>query len=250
MNITVLNYHDQALVDQVNAQAAARAQQECEAAAREAAAASLASNQSFSAALNTASEGYAAYASASSVSCPADLEPIFAEASSLYGVPCDLLKSIAKAESGFNPNAVSHAGAVGIMQLMPGTAASLGVTNSYDPYENILGGAKLIAQLLSRYNGNTALALAAYNAGSGNVDKYGGIPPFAETQNYVRKVLSYLNTGFDSMTTPNGTQTGTDGTVSTGNQTIDLMLALLKYAQTERVESKPAPPAPAPVITG
>ena len=115
MNITVLNYHDQALVDQVNAQAAARAQQECEAAAREAAAASLASNQSFSAALNTASEGYAAYASASSVSCPADLEPIFAEASSLYGVPCDLLKSIAKAESGFNPNAVSHAGAVGIV---------------------------------------------------------------------------------------------------------------------------------------
>ena len=104
----------------------------------------------------------------------------------------DLLKSIAKAESNFNPTAVSHAGAVGIMQLMPTTAQSLGVTNSYDARQNIMGGAKYISSLLSKYNGDTSLALAAYNAGSGNVAKYGGIPPFAETQNYVKKVMAYM----------------------------------------------------------
>ena len=253
MNITVLSYHDQALIDQVNAQAAARAQAEREKAAQEAAAASLSSSQSFSAALDTASQGYTAASQSALSSCPADLEAIFQEASSLYGVSCDLLKSIAKAESGFNPNAVSHAGAVGIMQLMPGTAASLGVTNSYDPRENILGGAKLMAQLLSRYNGNTALALAAYNAGSGNVDKYGGIPPFTETQNYVRKVLSYLGSGTDSLSSLTGALTGTGSTSSTGNATLDLMVALLKYAQSEheaaeRAKADAAQPAPAPVI--
>ena len=92
-------------------------------------------------------------------------------------------------ESGFNPNAVSSAGAVGVMQLMPKTAEGLGVTDSYDPRQNILGGAKLISQLLDKYDGDKSLALAAYNAGSGNVSKYGGIPPFKETQNYVKKVL-------------------------------------------------------------
>lgn len=137
-----------------------------------------------------------------SVSAPKNLKDIFKEAASKYGVSENLLKAVAKAESGFNAGAVSSAGAIGIMQLMPSTAASLGVTDPYDATQNIMGGAKLLSRLLKKYNGNTSLALAAYNAGSGNVDKYGGIPPFKETQNYVNKVLAYLDGyGDDSSTT-------------------------------------------------
>ena len=119
------------------------------------------------------------------------LDAIFQKASEKYDVPVSLLKAIGKAESNFNPNAVSGAGAQGVMQLMPATAKSLGVTNSFDAEQNIMGGAKYIKQMLDRYDGNVKLALAAYNAGSGNVQKYGGIPPFKETQNYVKKVMAY-----------------------------------------------------------
>jgi soluble lytic murein transglycosylase-like protein len=120
-----------------------------------------------------------------------ELNSYFAEASATYGVDEKLLKAVAKAESNFNPSAVSSAGAIGIMQLMPSTAAGLGVSDSFDARENILGGAKYLAKLLNKYNGDTSLALAAYNAGSARVDEYGGIPPFTETQNYVKKVLAY-----------------------------------------------------------
>lgn len=120
-----------------------------------------------------------------------DYENIFQRASKEYDVPVSLLKAVAKAESGFNANAVSSCGAQGIMQLMPGTAAALGVSNAFDPEQNIMGGAKYIKQMLTRYNGDVTLALAAYNAGAGNVKKYGGIPPFKETQNYITKVLGY-----------------------------------------------------------
>lgn len=126
-----------------------------------------------------------------SLGCPSELEPYFKEASEKYNVDINLLKVIAKAESNFNPNAVSSAGALGVMQLMPSTASSLGISNAYNARENIMGGAQVIASNLKKYNGDISLALAAYNAGSGNVDKYGGIPPFKETQNYVNKVMNY-----------------------------------------------------------
>ena len=129
--------------------------------------------------------------SSGSVSSPENLEEYFKEASETYGVDINLLKAIARQESNFNPSATSSAGAMGVMQLMPSTAKGLGVTNAYDAQQNIMGGAKLMAQNLKKYNGDVSLALAAYNAGGGNVDKYGGIPPFKETQYYVKKVLGY-----------------------------------------------------------
>lgn len=130
---------------------------------------------------------------ASGLSCSAQLDAIFDEAAAKYGVDAKFLKAIAKCESDFSTECTSRSGAMGIMQLMPQTAASLGVTNAYDPYQNIMGGARYISEKLAQYNGNKSLALAAYNAGSGNVAKYGGIPPFKETQNYVAKVMAYYN---------------------------------------------------------
>ena len=124
------------------------------------------------------------------------LEDIFKEASALCGVSEELLKAVAKAESNFNPSAVSKAGAMGVMQLMPGTARSLGVSDPFDARQNILGGAKYLKEQLERFGGSVSLALAAYNAGPGNVEKYGGIPPFEETQNYVKKILADLGDGF------------------------------------------------------
>ena len=122
---------------------------------------------------------------------PSSMDAIFEEAASKYGVDVNLLKAIGKAESAFDASVVSQAGAIGVMQLMPATAASLGVADPYDARENIMGGASYIAGLLKKYGGDVSLALAAYNAGSGNVEKYGGIPPFKETQAYVRKVMEY-----------------------------------------------------------
>lgn len=126
-----------------------------------------------------------------------DMDPIFEKAAKTYGISLELLKAVAKAESDFDPGCVSSSGAMGVMQLMPGTARELGVSNPFDPEENIMGGAKYLSQKLAQYDQNVELALAAYNAGSGNVNKYGGIPPFTETQNYVKKIMGYLENGFE-----------------------------------------------------
>ncbi|MDQ7822971.1 MAG: lytic transglycosylase domain-containing protein [Candidatus Eremiobacteraeota bacterium] len=119
-----------------------------------------------------------------------DFEGIVKDASSQFGVDEDLIRAVIRQESGFNPGVRSKAGAMGLMQLMPETAKDLGVANAMDARENVFGGVKYLKQLLDRYDGNTTKALAAYNAGPGNVDHYGGVPPFQETQHYVENILS------------------------------------------------------------
>lgn len=171
----------------------------------------------------------------------ASLEEIFTEASERYNVPKDLIKAIAKTESDFDPNATSGSGAQGLMQLMPATARELGVTDAYDPYQNVMGGTKYISQLLNKYDGDVKLALAAYNAGSGNVAKYGGIPPFKETQNYVVKVMNYMNGGVQVPDAYYTTAAGSTGAGNAGNDAIsgttaNTVKGILAAASVEEAE--------------
>ena len=115
---------------------------------------------------------------------------IINEVSNKYDVDPKLIEALVKQESGFNPNAKSKAGALGLMQLMPSTAKGLGVSDPMDVRQNVEGGVKYVRSMLDRFNGNIILALAAYNAGPNAVSKYDGVPPYKETQNYVRNILS------------------------------------------------------------
>ncbi|HJQ07393.1 MAG TPA: transglycosylase SLT domain-containing protein [Nocardioides sp.] len=116
-------------------------------------------------------------------------------ASARTGVPAELIAAVAKQESGFNARAVSPVGAQGLMQLMPGTARGLGVTNSFDPAQAIDGGARLLSSLLAKFDGRVDLALAGYNAGAGAVQRYDGVPPYRETQSYVKDIMAMLQNG-------------------------------------------------------
>jgi soluble lytic murein transglycosylase-like protein len=139
----------------------------------------------FAAALQSAT------ASAAGGSGSGQYDALVEQAAARNGVDPAVLHGLIQQESGFDPSAQSSAGATGLTQLMPGTASSLGVANPLDPAESIEGGARYLAQMLSNFGGNTADALAAYNAGPGAVQQYGGVPPYAETQSYVQKVLGY-----------------------------------------------------------
>ncbi len=118
-----------------------------------------------------------------------DIESMILQSAKKYGVDPRLVSAVAETESNYRPDAVSSAGAVGVMQLMPETASSLGVQNIYDPSQNIDGGVKYLKEMLSDFNGDVRKAVAAYNAGPQAVKEYNGVPPYAETQNYVNKVL-------------------------------------------------------------
>jgi soluble lytic murein transglycosylase-like protein len=124
---------------------------------------------------------------------PAQIDALVQQNADIWQVDPALIKSVIANESSFNADATSPVGAQGLMQLMPETAASLGVRNPYDPAQNVAGGTRYLRSLLDRFNGDTRLAVAAYNAGPGAVEKYGDVPPYPETRNYVQNVLGSLD---------------------------------------------------------
>lgn len=119
-------------------------------------------------------------------------DEIIEEAAAKYEMDANLIRAVMQAESAFHPYVVSRAGAEGLMQLMPELADEMGVNNAFDPRDNIMGGVRYLKRLLDYHDGNIDLALASYNAGPGNVERYGGIPPFRETRNYVKTIKAIL----------------------------------------------------------
>ncbi len=138
---------------------------------------------------------------------PRTIEQIVADAAHKYAVPRSLVRAVARAESALNPAAVSPKGAQGVMQLMPGTAKELGVRDAFDAAENIDAGVRLLRQLLEKYDGRVAEALAAYNAGPGAVARYKGVPPYRETRGYIRKIVK----DFEKAEKKGGGETATSG---------------------------------------
>jgi soluble lytic murein transglycosylase-like protein len=152
------------------------------------------STDDFASLLSAASStGADATASGSATTSSDAYSSIINAAATQYGIDPSVLEGLVHQESGFNPDAVSSAGAQGLTQVMPENDAADGITNPFDPTQSIFGGAKQLSEDLSEFNGNVSDALAAYNAGSAAVEQYGGIPPYAQTQNYVSDVLSYAN---------------------------------------------------------
>jgi len=118
-------------------------------------------------------------------------DPIISDASKKYGLEAPLIKAVIKAESDFDPNAISNKGARGLMQIMPMNFRFLNVENPFDPHQSIDGGARYLREMMDRYNGKLNLSLAAYNAGPGAVDRHGGVPPYQETEEYIERVMRY-----------------------------------------------------------
>jgi soluble lytic murein transglycosylase-like protein len=146
---------------------------------------------SFDAALRSATASAASYPGAAAPVEGTQYDAAIEQAARRNGLDPALLHGLIQQESGFDPSSQSGAGAMGLAQLMPGTASSLGVANPMDPVESIEGGARYLSQMMREFGGNSSEALAAYNAGPAAVHQYGGIPPYAETQSYVTKVLGY-----------------------------------------------------------
>ncbi len=188
-----------------------------------------------------------------------EISQAIAVAAEKYRLPPALIMGVIQQESGFNPRATSWCGAQGLMQLMPGTAKNLGVTNSYDIQQNIDGGAKYLRQMLDQFGGNVRFAIAAYNAGPGAVSKYGGIPPYKETQDYVPAVLAHyakFNNGSVDFDLPGGPQridptliASTLESIQLTNQTmVSAVIAAnpppLRLPERTKVEEPPPPPPP------